>query len=45
MAAAKYLDMIQRRPDILLSNENKEELTRIMNLKIRRRLFKRSGKN
>jgi tRNA A-37 threonylcarbamoyl transferase component Bud32 len=42
MAAAKYLDIIQRRPDIILSNENKEELLRLMNLKIRRRMFGRS---
>ncbi len=42
MAAAKYLDMIQRRPDIVLTNENKEELLRLMNLKIRRRFFRRT---
>ncbi len=42
MAAAKYLDMIQRRPDIILTNENKEELVRLMNLKIRRRFFRRT---
>jgi serine/threonine-protein kinase RIO1 len=42
MAAAKYLDMIQRRPDIILTNENKEELLRLMNLKIRRRMFGRT---
>jgi serine/threonine-protein kinase RIO1 len=44
MAAAKYLDMIQRRPDIVLTNENKEELLRLMNLKIRRRIFGRYRK-
>jgi serine/threonine-protein kinase RIO1 len=44
MAAAKYLDMIQRRPDIVLTNENKEELVRLMNLKIRRRIFGRYRK-
>ncbi|HEY3421152.1 MAG TPA: hypothetical protein VGK23_11430 [Methanomassiliicoccales archaeon] len=44
VAAAKYLDMIQRRPDIVLTNENKEELSRLMNLKIRRRLFGRYRK-
>jgi len=44
MAAAKYLDMIQRRPDIILTSENKEELLRLMNLKIRRRLFRKTGK-
>ncbi len=42
MAAARYLDLIQRRPDIVLSNENKEELGRLMNTKIRRRIFGRS---
>jgi tRNA A-37 threonylcarbamoyl transferase component Bud32 len=41
MAGAKYLDMIQRRPDIVLSEENKEELLRLMNLKIKRSLFRR----
>ena len=44
MDAAKYLDMIQRRPDIVLSDENKEELLRLMNLKIRRRIFRKSKK-
>jgi hypothetical protein len=42
IAAAKYLGMIQRRPDIVLTDENKEELLRLMNLKIRRRMFGRS---
>jgi serine/threonine-protein kinase RIO1 len=42
IAAAKYLDMIQRRPDIILTNENKEELLRLMNLKIRRRVLKKA---
>lgn len=41
MAAAKYLDMIQRRPDILLSNENKEGLLRLMNMKVKRRKVKK----
>jgi tRNA A-37 threonylcarbamoyl transferase component Bud32 len=41
MAAAKYLDLVQRRPDIVLTNENKEELLRLMNLKIRRKRFKK----
>jgi hypothetical protein len=43
MAAAKYLDIIQRRPDIVLSDKNKEELLRLMNLKLRRRMFKREN--
>ena len=38
MNAAKYLDLIQRRPDIVLSDENKEELLRLMNLKMKRSL-------
>ena len=42
VAAAKYLDMIQRRPDIVLTNENKEELLRLMNLKGRRSMFRRT---
>ncbi len=42
MAAAKYLDIIQRRPDIVLTNENKKELLRLMNLKIKRSRFRRT---
>jgi tRNA A-37 threonylcarbamoyl transferase component Bud32 len=45
MAAAKYLDIIQRRPDIVLSDKNKEELLRLMNLKIKRRILKRNRKD
>jgi serine/threonine-protein kinase RIO1 len=42
MAAAKYLDIIQRRPDIVLTNENKKELLRLMNLKTKRSRFRRT---
>ena len=45
MAAAKYLDIIQRRPDIILTNENKEELLRLMNLKIKRRAAGKAKKD
>lgn len=39
--ASKYLDLIQRRPDIVLSDDNKEELLRLMNLKAKRSLRRR----
>jgi tRNA A-37 threonylcarbamoyl transferase component Bud32 len=45
MAAAKYLDIIQRRPDIILTDKNKEELMRLMNLKIKRSKFRRENKD
>jgi tRNA A-37 threonylcarbamoyl transferase component Bud32 len=42
MDAAKYLDMIQRRPDIVLSENNKEELLRLMNLRMKRNILRRT---
>jgi tRNA A-37 threonylcarbamoyl transferase component Bud32 len=44
-AASKYLDIIQRRPDIVLTDKNKEELLRLMSLRFRRRVFKRDRKD
>jgi tRNA A-37 threonylcarbamoyl transferase component Bud32 len=44
MAAAKYLNIIQRRPDIVLTDRDKEILLRLMNLDIKRRRFSRAKK-
>lgn len=45
ISASKFLDIIQRRPDIVLSDEKKEELLRLMTLRTKRRIFKRDQKD